>query len=226
VAYRQLFAATCAVLGLVTVGCGGGTSSAARTDATEEQPPTNSDQAPNNAGDTASNPDKAPGNPDSPPGSSQDPAGSGGGGRLTALCQQICDTVATLANDCNPGMAGMGMGDFCSGDVKCEIPPGVPCENEIADAFECLFDNLSLICAAEGDKPKPQEQPCRDVGRALTECTDANEPVGTPGEGPGNEGSCSMAGGCECPTECMTCSCEAGTDLTALQACAEGACLP
>lgn len=231
-AYRQLCAVTFAVLGFITVGCGAGTSSAVGTDATEEQPPANTDQAPNNAGDAASNPDKPPSNPDRAPTSSEDPAGSGGGGRLTALCDQICSTLETIANDCDIGM-GTGMGgmeEVCSGDVQCQVPADLPCQNEIADAFECIFDNLALICADDDQEGPggPMAEPCRDVGRALTQCTDANEPVGPgPGDGPGNQGNCTAAGGCErCENECATCSCEAGTDLTALQACAAGACAP
>lgn len=225
-AYRQLCAVTFAVLGLVTVGCGAGTASRVDTDATEEQPPVNSDQAPNNAGDTASNPDKAPSNPDAPPGSSEDPAGPGGGGRLTALCHQLCDTLSALATDCNPNM-GMGMGDMdevCSGDVNCQVPANVPCQNELANAFECVLDNVALICTDEtpGEPQGPMAMPCRDVGRALTQCTQANEPVDNPDDNPQRD--CTVAGGCECPTECATCSCEAGSDLDELQACAAGAC--
>jgi hypothetical protein len=216
------------------VGCGAGTSSRVGTDATEEQPPANTDQPPNNAGDTATNPDKVPSNPDSPPSSSEDPAGSGGGGRLTALCHQICDTLSTLANDCGDAMGdlGMGMENVCAGDVQCQIPADLPCQNEIADAFDCLFDNLALICVDDAGPGKPQgpkEEPCRDVGRALTQCTGANEPVDNEngnGNGNGNQGDCTAEGGCECPTECTSCTCEAGADLTALQACGTGACAP
>ena len=102
-AYRQLCAVTFAVLGLTTVGCGGGTSSnGTNAPAGEQEPPTNADQAPNNATDTATNPDVAPSNPDGAPSSSDDTAGSGGG-RLGALCQKVCSTLTTLADDCSGG---------------------------------------------------------------------------------------------------------------------------
>jgi len=123
----------------------------------------------------------------------------------------------------------MGMGDMdevCSGDVNCQIPADLPCQNEIADAFECIFDNLALVCAddTQSEPQAPRAQPCRDVTQALTQCTQAN---GTPddGNGPGDQGNCTAAGGCErCASACATCTCEAGTDVEELQACGTGAC--
>jgi hypothetical protein len=227
VAYRQLCAVTFAVLGLVAVGCGGGTSSAGATGATGEQPPTNPDQAPDNTNDTATNPDVAPTNPDAVPGSSEDTAGSGSGGRLTGLCKKLCSTLSTLADDCSNGMTMLGMEDACSAEVNCQIPANFPCQDEIADAFECLFDNLALICSpttSENENQGPASQACQDVARKFTSCADAHDLGGDTdpgnGNGPGNQRSCTEAGGCECDSECLTCFCEAGTDADEQAACA------
>jgi hypothetical protein len=216
------------VLGLVAVGCGSGTSSAVPTDAAEEQPPANSDQAPNNAGDTATNTDVAPSNPDAAPSSSEDPAGSGGGGRLGALCEKVCSTLKTI-DDCSGGMTMVGMQDACSAEVNCQIPADLPCQNEIADAFDCIFDNLALICSAGNDNqdPKPDANPCKDVARKLTDCAEAsglNTDGNGNGNGNGNQGSCSEAGGCECASDCLSCLCDAGTDTDAQTACTTGVC--
>lgn len=227
-AYRQLCAVTFATLGWLAVACGGNTGTNAAPDATEEQPPSNQDQAPNDT-DTASNPDQTPGNTDAPPSNVDDPAGSGGGGRLTALCERICDTIETLAEDCSDGMTDIGMGEACKAPVNCQIPVDTPCVDEIADAFDCIFENLATICSdAPGEGQQgPQAKPCQDVGRRFTMCAEQNgltDPDPGEGNGNGNQRDCTEAGGCECPTECATCSCEAGSDLEELQACATGAC--
>jgi hypothetical protein len=230
VAYRQLCAVTFAMLGWAAVACGGGTATNARPDATEEQPPTNGDQAPNDT-DTASNTDQPPANSDSPPNNAGEPAGSGGG-RLEQLCKRICDTIETLAEDCSDGMTDVGMGDACSAEVNCQIPPSTPCQDEIADAFDCIFANLAIICSDEpgqGPGQGPAARPCNDVAKRLTDCARDNgltDPPDDNGNGNGNDPppSCTPMGGCECATECLTCGCEAGNDLEELQACGTGAC--
>jgi hypothetical protein len=218
------------MLGWAAVACGGGTATNAAPDATEEQPPSNSDQAPSDT-DSVSSADQPPSNPDNPPSNAGDPAGSGGG-RLEQLCKRICDTIDTLVEDCSDGMTDIGMGDACSADVNCQIPPNTPCQDEIADAFECIFDNLSTICS---DQPSQGQgaRPCNDVGERFTDCARDNGLIDTPGDGNGNGNgngnnppSCTPQGGCECNDECLTCSCEAGTNLEELQACAAGACAP
>jgi hypothetical protein len=239
VAYRQLCAVTFAVLGWVTVGCGAGTASHVGTDASEEQPPANTDAPPSNS-DQATNPDTTPANPDKPPTSADAPAGTGGG--LSALCKRICSSLASFADDCNSGMDTIGMGDICSADVDCQIPGDIPCQNEIADAFDCVFTNLAAICSADNQGPgngdAAQAEPCRDVGEAYNKCARANGQPGTgtgngngngngngTAGGPGNPAAaCTTAGGCECGTPCLNCLCEAGSDLTASQACGTGAC--
>lgn len=231
-AYRQLCAVTFAMLGWVAVACGGGTASNAAPDATEEQPPTNPDQADNDT-ETPPNPDAPPSNPEQPPNNDSDAAGSGGG-RLEQLCHRICDTLDTLVDDCSDGMTDIGMGEACSAEVNCQIPPNTPCQNEIADAFDCIFANLATICSPDqgpGEGPGqggPAAKPCNDVAKRFTDCARDNGLVDTPDDnGNGNNNpprSCTTQGGCECDTECLTCGCEAGSDLEALQACSTGVC--
>ncbi len=229
-AYRQFCALTFAALGWIAVACGGSTGTNAAPDATEEQPPGNPDQAPSDS-DQASNTDRPPTSSDQPP-SDTDPAGPGGGGRLTALCEKICSTISTLANECGDGMATVGMGNVCSDDIKCEIPPDLPCVNELADAFDCVFVNLAAICSSADDNnpESPGFEPCQAVGSAYTTCARANgliEEDGNNGNGNGNGNNppaCSQDGGCDCTNDCSECTCEAGTNSTALSACLEGAC--
>lgn len=173
------------MLGWAAVACGGGTSTNAAPDATNDQAPTNEDQAPTDT-DAASNTDRPPANPDSPPSNADDPAGSGGG-RLEQLCKRICDTIETLADECSDGMTDVGMGDACSAEVNCQIPPNTPCQNEIADAFDCIFTNISTICADEpGQGEGPAARPCNDVAKRFTDCARDNGLVDTPGNGNGN----------------------------------------
>ena len=224
-AYRQLCAVTFAVLGWVTVGCGGGTATTTATNTNDQQPPNNTNQPPSNA-DQATNPDKTPPSVDTPPASSEAPAGSGGG--LSALCKKICSTLSTFAGDCSSGMTTVGMTDLCSADVKCDIPGDIPCQTEIADEFDCVFSNLADICSgAQGAGNAAQAQPCRDVGRAYTKCAQANGLTGstdTPTDPGKPAAACTTAGGCACATDCATCGCKAGTDLAKIEACATAAC--
>lgn len=228
-AYRQLCAVTFAALGLIAVACGGSTGTNAAPDATEQQPPSNPDQAPNET-DQASNTDRPPTSSDQPP-SDTDPAGSGGSGRLTALCEKICSTISTLADDCGDGMTMVGMGNVCSEEVDCQLPPDLPCQDEIANAFDCIFVNLAALCAAGQDEnPEvPRAEPCQDVGQAYLTCARANGLIEDNGNGNGNGNgnnppACTQDGGCDCPSSCTECTCEAGTNSTALSACFEGAC--
>jgi hypothetical protein len=229
VAYRQLCAVTFAVLGWLAVGCGGGTGSNAAANATEQQPPSNSDQPPSNT-DQASNPDQAPSSSDTPPSSADDTAGSGNGGRLGALCQQFCQTLSQVANDCSGDM--LGMQDFCSGDAVCQVPADVPCQTEIGDAFSCIIDNIKGICSApaQGSDAPNGAVPCEDTVKGLTTCLDGATNGGggnNNGNGNGNgntPGSCSAAGGCDCATDCLSCLCDAGTDSNAVQECSLGVC--
>ena len=219
------------MLGWAAVACGGGTATNAAPNATEEQPPTNGDQAPNDT-DSVSTSDQPPGNPDAPP-NDTDPAGSGGG-RLEQLCKRICDTIDTLVDDCSDGMTDIGMGDACSAEVNCQIPPNTPCQDEIADAFDCILANLATICSDQpGQGEGAAAEPCNDVGKKLTDCARDNGLIDGPGDNGNGNGngngnnpppSCTPMGGCECNDECLTCSCEAGTNLDELQACAAGVC--
>jgi hypothetical protein len=124
-------------------------------------------------------------------------------------------------------MTMVGMQDACSAEVNCQVPPNTPCQNEIADAFECVFDNLALLCdAAQQDTPGGPRaaMPCQDATHALSVCADANNLDTGNGNGNGNQRNCTLDGGCECQTDCATCTCEAGTDLNELAACGTGAC--
>src|SRR5437899_872751 len=100
------------VLALFIVGCGGDAGKAAVGTTGDGQPPANVDQPPASGTDqVSSNSDPAASSNDAPPSSPDAPAGTGSGGRLGALCQQVCATVSKFANNCNFGMSDVGMGD-------------------------------------------------------------------------------------------------------------------
>lgn len=230
-AYRQLFAVTFAVLGLLAVGCGGDTNSnvSSGPDAAQ-QPPSNPDQPPSNS-DQASSSDPTPSNPDQPANNASDPAGTGGGGRLGSLCQELCSSLDKLADNCSNGMASMGdTKSLCSSD--CVVPPNIlPCETAIADVFTCLLDNLQLFCASvdnqdppAGDPQPSAKSPCQDAVKTYTKCADDNHISDQPNGDNGNNGC--VAPGCDCPTDCSTCTCQAGRDTKKLAACGADACAP
>ncbi len=224
-AYRKLCAVTFAVLGFIAVGCGGDTNANQSSPEAEKQPPSNADQPPGDS-DQASNADPTPSNPDQASNNATDPAGTGGGGRLGALCQQLCSSLDKLADHC--GDMPM-MGDtkaLCS--TECVVPANIlPCEREIADVFTCLLDNLELFCADANQQNPPGRDaqpaaatPCQDIAKTYTKCAEVHGV--TDGDTGGNKApKCSTDGGCDCPTACSTCGCEAGTDADALAACAD-----
>ena len=231
-AYRQLCAMTLAVLGLAAVGCGGDTNSQASSPEAAQQPPSNPDQPPGNSDQASGNSDQAPSNPDRPVNNANDPAGTGGGGRIGALCQELCSSLDRLSDQCDD-MPMMGeTNGLCSTD--CQVPPNIlPCEQEITGVFSCLIDNLQLFCPMSDDnqqdpgpgRPPAAASPCQDILRAYTTCAEAH---GITDDDPGDDNNapkCSTAGGCDCPSDCMTCTCEAGTNTDALAACAD-ACAP
>jgi hypothetical protein len=210
---------TFAVLGLLAGGCGGDTNAKASSTETEQQPPSNPDQPPANS-ERASNSDATPSNPDRPISNASEPAGTGAGGRLGTLCQELCRSIENLGDQCSGGMAMMGdTKSLCS--TGCQVPASVlPCEQEIADAFSCLIDNLRQLCAAVDDAGQPGRNPqstssvCEDFIKAETTCAEANGITddGSDDGSKDNASKCNKAGGCACPTACASCTCAAGTD--------------
>jgi hypothetical protein len=229
VAYRQLCAVTFAALGLVFAGCGGNTASSASSgsDPGEVQPPNNTDQPPHSAGDQApSSSETPPSNPDRPPSSADDPAGSGGGG-VGDVCRRLCDAVAGAGDRCGKGMNDLGLGNVCSEEIDCQVPPNFPCGNQAVNLFNCLFNNLSLLCADDGDGNNgegngegPTSTACQSALQDFIQCGEDN---GLDDDGDDNDPdppACSRDGGCDCPTECQSCTCDAGTDVDELAECA------
>jgi hypothetical protein len=224
VAYRQLCAVTFAALGLVFAGCGGNTSSSASSgsDPGEVQPPNNTDQPPHSAGDQPPpSGETPPSNPDRPPSSVDDPAGSGGGG-VGDVCRRLCDAVAGAGDRCTRGMNGMGLGGFCSEEIDCQVPPNFPCSSQAVDLFNCLFNNLSLLCADDGKNSEEQgdseASACQTAFEEFIQCGEANGLDDDDDDDP-DPPACSREGGCDCPTECQSCTCEAGTDTDELEEC-------
>lgn len=218
-AYRRLYAVTFAVLGLLAVGCGGDTNGNVSASNAEQQPPTNKDAPPSNS-DRASNPDQTPSNPDQPTNNASDPAGTGGGGRLGTLCQDLCNSIERLGDQCGDGMSMMGDSkSLCA--TGCQIPANVlPCEQEIADAFSCLIDNLQLLCSTTNEADQEAAASiCEDALKAETGCAKAN---GITDDNDNNTpAKCSKAGGCDCATDCLSCTCDAGADQKKLSDCAD-----
>jgi hypothetical protein len=132
--------------------------------------------------------------------------------------------LASFANDCNRGMTDVGMDDVCSSADACQVPPNIPCENEIADLFECVIDNLSVLCTAtdqgngnDGEAAlPPQTTPCQDVVSHFTACAEAN---GLNDDDDQTTRGCFAAGGCECEDDCTRCTCEANGDAEEGAAC-------
>lgn len=230
-AYRRLCAVTFAVFGLLAAGCGGDTNTNVSGSDPAQQPPINKDQPPSSS-DQASNPDQAPSNPDQPINNETQPAGTGGGGRLGALCQDLCNSIEQLGDKCSNGMASMGdTKSLCS--AGCVVPASIlPCEKEISDVFSCLIDNLQLLCTAvnnedqsqPGRDPQPNASTCQDAVKSYTTCADAH---GLNDDNTDNNAvKCSKAGGCDCPTDCASCTCDAGTDQDKLAACLDSCANP
>ncbi len=218
-AYRQLCAVTFAVLGFVAVGCGGDTNTRPSSSEAEQQPPSNSDQPPSNS-DQASNSDPVPSNTDQPPNNATDPAGSGGSGRLGTLCQQLCTSLDQLDSRCDR-MPMMGdTNALCSSE--CQVPANIlPCEDEIADVFSCLLDNLQLYCPmTDREDPPGKQNPatmaCEDIIKTYNKCAAAH---GITHDEDSKAPKCSVAGGCDCPSDCMACTCAAGNNRADLAAC-------
>lgn len=226
-AYRQLCAVTLLAFGMVASACGGGTASGQSGGSPETQPPGNADQAPSvGSGDQApTNSDQAPTNSDTPPGSADDTAGTGGSGKLSQLCDQVCTAVQKLANECSGGMEG---GDtvrsLCSEKIDCKVPVNMPCVDEVGDFFTCFLDNLALVCKArpvDGDGtggtdafPAPQQggdaKFCEDSVKKLAACAEANH-LSTDDMGqmmnPGPTGDCKAPSCTGCADDCAECNC-------------------
>lgn len=229
-AHRRLCAVTFAVLGLLAAGCGGDTNTRVSGTDADQQPPTNQDQPPSNS-DQVSSTDQAPSNPDQPVNGSE-PAGTGSGGRLGGLCQDLCSSIEKLGDQCSKGMASMGdTKSLCS--AGCQVPANVlPCEQQIADVFSCFIDNLQLLCAAvdnntdqpaAGRDPQTTTSACQDALKSYATCAEAH---GISDNTDNTAPKCSKAGGCDCPTDCTSCTCEAGTDQKKLTACSSACANP
>jgi hypothetical protein len=121
-------------------------------------------------------------------------------------------------------MTDVGMENVCSSPDACQVPPNIACENEIAELFECVIDNLAAICTAsgqgngngngnDGEAPLPPQQtsPCQDVMTRFEACAEAN---GLNDDGPDNTNPCRDA-----PDDCSRCTCEAGADQERQLAC-------
>jgi hypothetical protein len=235
VAYRQLCAVTFAVLGLVAMGCGGGTSggTSGNTNGATQAPNNATDQAPNGSGDQppSTSGDQAPStSTDTPPASSQDPAGTGDS--LSALCRRFCDELVSAAQRCSDEVEVTN----CGGPDSCKVPPGVlPCAQQIGDYVDCAIDNLQLVCGGSsgpgqgtggtnGNAPLPPQQvnPCLDQLKRYTSCAEAHG-IGDDDNMNGNMPSgCYQGGGCKmCADDCAKCRCDAGSDVDKLTACVE-----
>lgn len=227
-AYRQLYAVTFGVLGLVAVGCGGNTNSSASggPDAAQ-QPPTNPDQPSSNSDQASSSSDQTPSNADQPPNNASELAGTGGGGRTGTLCHELCNSVEKLGDQCG-GMPKGDTSNLCS--ANCQLPASyMACEQQIGDVFSCYLDNLALLCAAAthkqnppaGDQQPAAAVPCQDTLKVFSKCAETN------GINDGNAAAnCTTDGGCECTSECLTCTCKAGSDTKKRLACADTCATP
>jgi hypothetical protein len=210
VAYRQLCAVAFAVLGWVTVGCGSGGGPNASPDAIDEHPPGSRDQPTNNASDPAPRSEQAPINPDQPPNESGG-LPSSGGGNAEGQCRDFCDSIA--GKDCTgAGKLTGAIRALCQSGCVLSAEDRL-CATEIAGAIGCL-SSLSGLCT-DGFNDD-QEDACDASFKAVDTCEEANEPD--------DPGACTTAGGCVCETTCLRCSCQAGTNIDALTACATGAC--
>ena len=237
-AYRQLFAVTFTMLAVVSVGCGGeSTSAGGSSSATEQQPPSNADQPPNNSADQApkSADDPPPGNgTDAPPANVDAPAGSGGSGRLVDLCQKFCDGFQKVVDSCSMGDSMADIGSLCPKQQACQVPANYPCVDQAADLFDCALTALGQICSAGSDvKPDSPLSVCEDEVKATNDCVKANGGSGTSGGGGsgggpsgagggnGNGADCMIGSSCACPGQsaCAACRCKAGTDVNKILAC-------
>lgn len=174
-AYRKLCAVALVAFGSVAVGCGKGNSTTARsTTGSSDQPPASADDPlPRNpdAPPNASGGDRPPGNADRPTGN---PDAPGGGGRLRALCENICELVEEINECAESDLDDMG-GQICQ---LCEdIPAGVafdlPCADELSYLYDCI---LSLPGLCEGDYTPQQLAQCRDEAEAYGRCQQSQAP--------------------------------------------------
>lgn len=213
-AYRQLCAVTFAVLGWVTVGCGSGSGSVAVPDVTDDPPPANRDQPPNNASDHTSNADQPPANPDQPPNDANGLPSTGGGNGAEGVCRAFCDSIKD--KDCK-GPSNAITRALC--DSGCVLPTEQQaCATEFSAAITCV-SHLNGLCTEAFTEDDAAA--CKDTFDAANACAKAHQ-LPDDNNGP----PCSEAGGCECDSACMTCTCEAGSDGEALAACLTGACAP
>ncbi len=227
-AYRQLYVATFAVLGLLAVGCGGNTTSSASSgpDAAQ-QAPINPDQPSSNSDQATSGSDQAPSNSDQAPNNASDPAGTGGG-RVETLCHELCNSVERLGDQCG-GMRMKGdTQNLCS--ANCQLPTSyAPCEQQIGDVFSCYVDNLALVCEAAthdqnspaGDQQPAAVVPCQDTLKLFSKCAEANRI-----NGDNTAASCTPDGGCGCTSDCLTCRCKAGANAAKFAGCADTCATP
>lgn len=230
-AYRQLCSVTLAVLGLA-LGCGGstGTSTGSGSTTAGEQPPNNPD-APLTSGDQApASADAPPSSPDSPPVSADAPAGSGTGGRLGGLCRQICTSLAGALDHCSQGDSMATLSVDCGAADACQVPPEIlPCENQFVAVFQCLIDNVAMLCPA-AEQGQGQDAAgstaalCVDSAKAAQACATAHHiDLGSNMMGMTNDMNPPGAD-CTRGNACTQCFCKAAGDATKTEACFMGDC--
>jgi hypothetical protein len=143
------------------------------------------------------------------------------------LCQQFCDDLTNVADNCNRGTGSLKMDNICSASQRCVFPAGFAvCETQISNLFKCAIDNLQVLCAVTqqqagdsgggpGQDPAPlpqQTSPCQDVLKAFTTCADANHL--------GDDMTTDPMPVCNSGNACSDCLCTAAGDATRAQACA------
>ena len=207
-AYRQLSAVAFVVLGLVSTGCGKGTTlGAADADGTSDTPPASADDSPPSGAD-----DAPPNSDDTPPASADDapptnPGAAPGGGALRELCEDACEVLTAIA-ECQDGEDIDPMArEICSNNGCAEAANTtevIPCLAEIEGLFNC-FANLPNICM-----PTEQQQAqCQGDAMAFSACAGEQEP---PIDEPTPTERCTMEMGCQCLTDCASCQCALGPD--------------
>ena len=134
---------------------------------------------------------------------------------MGALCEQVCETVASLGERCSSLKAGdLDLGKACSGPQRCQVPLGTKCQSEIAAIVGCFLDNLDAVCGGVANENQNQSLgvACQDAVRKFTTC-EAEQGVTVK--------NCTADGDCECANACAKCQCKADGDVEELAACVE-----
>lgn len=228
-AYRQLFAVACAVLGFVALpACGGGPGSAAgvETDDTapenDDAPPygASGDRAPSNDDTPPRAKDRPPSNPDRPPGGSPSPGDGDGGSSdsdAQASCQALCADIPDL-NECSTAGIEGAVASICR--TNCVLSEeDAACDAQLSDALDCLAQ-LGEFCTGNPPTAADAAQ-CSDEFEAADTCEDMNSVPDDDDDDPPPPpvANCTLAGGCQCATACQVCTCAGGTTAQCSAAC-------